>query len=1073
MLYRVCGRSGSGKTEYMLSLLGDIISSGGDAVVIVPEQQSLDYERLVFTRFGDRANLRCEILNFERLPNRTYREYGGLSASSLDKAGRDMLMATALENVAEDLEVYKNVASDVDFVKNAAGQVALLKQNGISTEMLENAIEALPRSFAGKIGDIAKIAKEYEKLSSQFGGDSADSLTTYAEKLEKMPFFEEKTVIIDSFYSFTCQEHRIIDAIARQARDVYISFLYDPEDRTGTFDETEGSFLRVSRVVKTKDIILPVNHRASSSALAFAEEHIWKSTTDTADAGDSLHFVACRSLFEECEAAAAEVTRLIGQGMRMRDIAIIARTSSQYDGVIDAVLTKHGITAFMSSKDELAEKPLPVFLLSAVEACADGFSLPVMKKYIKSGYTGLPPQKSRLLIRYASTWDIRGKAWIKNEPWLANPDGYIEEATERQKRELADVNSAKNVVCEQLSALYDALCAKNATFSDCASALYTHLVSCGADKATVRKAEYCRSIGDEDGAQKLTQLWGLVISVLEQLSMVCGDSKATPERLLFMLRLAFSEYKVGTIPLFSDAVTVGDASMVRSGNVRAAILLGVNDGVFPASAENSGLLCDDELAALEQHGINMGDTSKKRRAQEKLYFYVAATSPTEKLTVIYNDARPSRPSIAALHLMRLFPDAKRTSFGDSFFDISFSPEAAAENILAMPEDIVARLASMGLDMTGRAEASPLCDTNAIISKSTASGLYLSPSRLEKYTYCAFSYFGRYILKLTQNKKAAFDYPEIGTFVHRILELFMASRVKNGGFVPPSDDEIKTEVDRLTDEYILSVCKGKGDRRFRYICTRLKNTLFLLIRNISDELSGSGFVPVAFERKLTGDETVVYSPGGMRVNVRGTVDRVDEYKRGGEIYIRVVDYKTGSTVFSKKALKEGLGLQMLMYLFSLCRKENKLPAGVLYVPASLAPGKESTPDEAADIDKYVKKRFKRSGIILADTEIADAMEKGVCGIYLPAKLKKDETFDYRSSVATVEQLGKLKLSVENYIGKLADELTGGNMNVSPLKLDDSHNACRFCDMKTVCRLAGDNSICREHSENQIEMGDDNA
>ena len=55
----------------------------------------------------------------------------------------------------------------------------------------------------------------------------------------------------------------------------------------------------------------------------------------------------------------AEVTRLIGQGMRMRDIAMIARTSSQYDGVIDAVLTKHGITAFMSSKDELAEKPLP------------------------------------------------------------------------------------------------------------------------------------------------------------------------------------------------------------------------------------------------------------------------------------------------------------------------------------------------------------------------------------------------------------------------------------------------------------------------------------------------------------------------------------------------------------------------------------------------------------------------------------------------------------------------------------------------------------------------------------------
>ena len=1073
MLYRVCGRAGSGKTEYMLSLLGDIISSGGDVVVIVPEQQSLDYERAVFTRFGDSANLRCEILNFERLPNRTYREYGGLSASALDKAGRDMLMATALANVAEELEAYKNVADDVDFVKNAAEQAALLKQNGVTAEMLESAAKTLPRSLAGKFGDIAKITKEYERLSRPFGGDSSDSLTVYAEKLVKMPFFRGKTVIIDSFYSFTWQEHRIIDAIARQADDVYISFLYDSGDRTGTFDETEGSFLRVSRAVQTRDIIMTENHRAASPALAFAEGHIWKNTADAVPAGDSLCFVACRSMFGECEAAAAEVTRLTDCGMRLRDIAIIARTPSQYDGVIDAVLAKHGITAFMSSKDELAEKPLSVFLLSAVEACADGFSLPVMKKYIKSGCTGLPPQKARLLIRYASTWDIRGKAWIKNEPWLANPDGYIAEATERQKRELADVNSAKNVVCEQLSALYDALHSENATFSDFASALYTHLVSCGADKAILRRAEYCRSTGDEDGAQKLTQLWGLVISVLEQLSMVCGDVRATPGRLLFMLKLAFSEHKVGTIPLYSDAVTVGDASMIRCGNVRAAILLGVNDGVFPASAESGGLLCDDELTVLEHHGINMGDTSKRRRAQEKLYFYVAATFPTEKLTVIYNDARPSRPSIAALHLMRLFPDAKKRFFGDSFFDISFSPQAAAENILKMPESTVARLSSMGLDMTGRTKSSPLCDTNAVISKSTASGLYLSPSRLEKYTYCAFSYFGRYILKLTQNKKAAFDYPEIGTFVHRILELFIASRIKDGAFAAPTDDEIKTEVNRLTDEYILSVCRGKGDRRFRYICTRLKNTLFLLIRNISDELSESGFVPVAFERKLTGDETVVYSPDGIRVNVCGTVDRVDEYKRGGKTYIRVVDYKTGSTVFSKKALKEGLGLQMLMYLFSICRKENKAPAGVLYVPASLAPGREATPDEAADIDAYVKKRFRRSGLILADAEIADAMEKGVRGVYLPARLKKDETFDCRSSVATVEQLGRLKLSVENYIGRLADELTGGNMNVSPLKLDDSHNACRFCDMKTVCRLAGDVGICREHSKIQIETEEDNA
>lgn len=1073
MIFRVCGRSGSGKTEYMLSLLGDVMSSGGTAVVIVPEQQSLDYERTVLMRFGSRANQLCEILNFERLSNRTYREYGGLNALCLDASGRDLVMAAAIENVSGRLVTYKNVTDNADFVKSIAEQSMLMKQNGITPDMLKAATEKLPRALSAKIGDIALIAAEYERLIKEIGSDSADSLGKYADDLDSMPFFAGKTVIIDSFYSFTWQEHRIIDAIARQADSVYISFLYDGADSTGLFEETKKSYLRVSRFSEVKDIVLPDNRRAAKGSIAFAEEQIWKSGRDTYSGDDGgIDFIACKSSFDECEAAAAAVTEHLKQGMRMRDIAVITRNCAEYDGIIDAVLVKHGINAFLSSKDELSVKPLAVFVLSAVEACSGNFSLPVVKKYIKSGYTGLSPRSARLLLRYADTWDIRGSAWISDKPWLNNPDGYIETPTPSQERELAEVNDAKNVVREQLSALYAAFSESGIGCDGYAKALYTHLISCGADKITLKKAAACRVGGDEDGAQKILQLWEQIISVLEQISAVCGDSAATPERFLFLLKLALSEHKVGTIPLYADAVTIGDASMIRAGNAKAVVLLGVNDGVFPASYESGGILRDDELVILEGNGISMGDTAITRRAKEKLYFYTSLTAASEHITVIYNDSRPSRPSVAALRLMKLFPDAKRRSFGDSFEDNAFSPSAAAENIRIMPLDLRKKLSEMGMNFLLRAEASPLCDSSAVISRGEKK-LYLSPSRLEKYTYCGFSYFGRYILKLRQNKKAAFDYPEIGTFVHRILEIFIASRTHNGSFDDPTDDEIRESVEKMTEDYILSVCRGNGDRRFKYICTRLKNTLFLLLRNICDELSGGEFLPVAFERKLNGDEIVITSPDGARVNVCGTVDRVDEYTKNGKTYVRVVDYKTGATVFSKKALHEGIGLQMFLYLFALCRKENKAPAGVLYVPASLAPGRESTPEDAENTDAFLKKRFRRSGLLVADTDIVDAMEKGIQGIYLPAKLKKDETFDYRSSVATAEQLGKLKLSVEDYIGKLADEIIGGNMCVSPLKIDDNHNACRFCDMKTVCRLSSDNSVVREHSEVQIEAGDENA
>ncbi|MEG2118403.1 MAG: hypothetical protein RRY76_04280, partial [Clostridia bacterium] len=65
MIYRICGRSGSGKTEYLLSVADEILSSGGECIILVPEQESLDYEKKVFTRFKSKANLKCEILNFE------------------------------------------------------------------------------------------------------------------------------------------------------------------------------------------------------------------------------------------------------------------------------------------------------------------------------------------------------------------------------------------------------------------------------------------------------------------------------------------------------------------------------------------------------------------------------------------------------------------------------------------------------------------------------------------------------------------------------------------------------------------------------------------------------------------------------------------------------------------------------------------------------------------------------------------------------------------------------------------------------------------------------------------------
>ncbi|MFR6184375.1 MAG: PD-(D/E)XK nuclease family protein [Lawsonibacter sp.] len=56
--------------------------------------------------------------------------------------------------------------------------------------------------------------------------------------------------------------------------------------------------------------------------------------------------------------------------------------------------------------------------------------------------------------------------------------------------------------------------------------------------------------------------------------------------------------------------------------------------------------------------------------------------------------------------------------------------------------------------------------------------------------------------------------------------------------------------------------------------------------------------------------------GVTISVTGFVDRVDGWVHDGRLYLRVVDYKTGKKSFDLTEVWNGLGLQMLLYLFAL-------------------------------------------------------------------------------------------------------------------------------------------------------------
>ena len=60
--------------------------------------------------------------------------------------------------------------------------------------------------------------------------------------------------------------------------------------------------------------------------------------------------------------------------------------------------------------------------------------------------------------------------------------------------------------------------------------------------------------------------------------------------------------------------------------------------------------------------------------------------------------------------------------------------------------------------------------------------------------------------------------------------------------------------------------------------------------------------------------------------------------------------------------------------------------------------------------------------------------------------------------------EIKEFIKNNLGWITTVSKDGELDLGPkmslFVLDDTHNACTFCDMKPVCRLAGSKRVRRE-------------
>ncbi|MBQ9543926.1 MAG: PD-(D/E)XK nuclease family protein [Clostridia bacterium] len=1074
MLHRIFCRESERRVERVFGLIEEKLKEEKRIFLIVPEQITVGFEARAAARFDAGSNFFLETINFSRLPNRVFRETGGLSFRQVTKTGRLLTLSRALSSLAGELKTLAPRADRPAAVERLLKQIDEFSDCGVTPDRLEElasiCAEERPDT-AMKLTELAMLFRRYRELIGLCWDDSVKENARLKDRLDRTHFFEDTYVFIEGFYDFTADQYQIIRRICDQAKEVWVGFFAEEKDLSG-----EGFGVRAAVAARKiasfgeyEDEFLPCG--AASPALSHLSKALSGKEGRSDCDSEAVEVVKCEDAYDELRFAASSIRKLVMGGMKYSQIALTFRGSDVYSKLAPDLFESYDIPLHTAVIKSAAETPPARLIMSACDIAAGDRRPGTFSKYLRTGLSGLEKEEEFSLDAYARMWNLSGSAWLSDGDLVMPPEGYSVSADERDPALLDAVNAARRKMISPIKKLAASLGAAG-TVREKLKALCELLTDTGAEAAIRKKTDALRETTDADSLEEADEIctqWNALLEALNQTELTLGDQKCTAKEFADDLRLALSGCESGTLPPAPDCVTVGEASFVRMSGVRALFVLGLNNALFPLEDRQPGVLSGAERNFFRENFIDLSLSPEESLQDEYFLFDQLVRTPTEKLFLTCHERMSSsqksddKPSVFILSALNAFEGKKLIKYDPEsevpvcdkeafdFYCAHLGSDAPLEKFLEERFKGDKRLEAVN-------RARVFCDS-AIDLKGPAQTdpqrLTMSQSKIKDYVECRYKYFLNHCLRLKRPASAFPDNSNDGTMTHEILEKFLQAIIDAGKDPDELDDGfLKAEADRLVEEYASErgLRQSPDAGKFDFLLFSSKKRLFAVMKSILNQLRVPGFRPVMLEAVIGRDTDAcrIDLPDGSKMEVTGKIDRIDRFTDpDGKEYVRVIDYKTGSdNKFSLTDVFNGLGMQMLIYLFALSsgkikldgKRKDVLPAGVLYVPAKTSSPNRPSKDKSAE--DMLLETLKPNGIVLDDPEVKKATASEEEGLFI-------ETKDLKKMLTTLEEMSLLKNHTEKKLKELGDRIRKGKIAPDPFAY--GHDSCEYCPFGAVCKF----------------------
>ncbi len=881
------------------------------------------------------------------------------------------VMAEALRSISSDARefYFSGIIDRTGFQEAMLATIRDLEQAALTPQDLRRAIKQSSVRQAVHVSKIEDLTEVWDRYRCLLDGlawvDDHQVMLAAADHLASSPLVRGAlSILVYGFYDLNALQKKLLE----KCIDVKDTVAFVPFDRQRAFEFAEPILRWMESRGFKKRPAAADGDIGASPVLAHLRKHIFENGPEAPSPHDAVTFVSApgeaREVREIARLIAAEAERL---DIRSHEIGILLKNHETYGVMLRETLERLHMAPFMPGGMPLSETVEGRSVLLLLEVLARDYARNEVMEFITFAplradsvrrQTGAPSSVHRWDTVSTAAGIVEGRT-----EWEDRLARLIEECRDPESRQAHGDNGSRGTSfgAEDIASLRRFI-----------SRLVALMDAIGRAKTwTEKSAALAKAFGEltEDGPH--TSLVADAISGLGELDRLPSPPSQAEFMQAVRASLDSASIRLGRFEHQGPAVV--DLMAARGIPFKMVVIPGMTEKGFPPIIRQDAILLDHEREAINKAAGGAGPLHLKSRTrldEERLLFRLALGAAGQRLVMTYprlalGTARERLPSsfmlaaVEALTGRKVYFDTLEGTEGflrvplaelavpepnDAIDQVEFDLATTLENIRKeAPEGILymrrySAFFAEGLRLEAArwgehrftaydgvvagAEARELLE-----GKYGIVGSKVSPTRLETYASCPFSYLMGYIFgiePLVEPEQARTISPlDKGALVHTILwRFFTALKHKKGEPIAVGPKDVV-----LLRKIGAEVCRQfekTGVVGYSVMWELEKDAILAWLDEfIEDETGQDELHPAYFEvrygmgsrtseeSEISTDRAAPLAFGKRGILLRGRIDRIDVSDDGRRA--RIIDYKTGKPRGKEDDLQGGTALQLPLYL----------------------------------------------------------------------------------------------------------------------------------------------------------------